>query len=296
MGGVAFFDSGIGGLTVLNECRKNVQGETFYYYGDNHHAPYGNLSPKKIRRYVFRAFRLFHRLKVDAAVLACNTATALCIDRLRKKFSFPIIGVEPAVSLGIDTEGKVFVLVTRATYNNKRFQSLCQNVFARADLLKTEWKVFPCDGLAGEIERHILDSDHDYTPFLPRGEPSAVVLGCTHYSYLKTYITNFYSCCVLDGNKGVAKRLNEVLFLKNRMQNADDRDGRPPRRKKGYFRPFLSTFFIEKVRRIKTNKRSCFLSRKKSGKSYTVEGVEIYFLGKNASKNASIYKQMFGFE
>ena len=72
-GGIAFFDSGIGGMTVLAECQKRCKGEIFYYYGDNKHAPYGNLPPAKIRRYVEKAFRKFRRLKVKAVVVACNT-------------------------------------------------------------------------------------------------------------------------------------------------------------------------------------------------------------------------------
>ena len=64
-GGVAFFDSGIGGLTVLAECEKFFSKEIFYYYGDHAHAPYGNLSNRKIKKYVFRAFRLFKKLRVN---------------------------------------------------------------------------------------------------------------------------------------------------------------------------------------------------------------------------------------
>ena len=96
-GGIAFFDSGIGGLTVLAECCRQIKGGVFYYYGDNTHAPYGNLPPEKIKEYVFQAFEKFRRLKVRAAVIACNTATAVCVEELRKKYDFPIIGAEPAV-------------------------------------------------------------------------------------------------------------------------------------------------------------------------------------------------------
>ena len=84
-GGVAFFDSGIGGLTVLCECAARLPNERFYYFGDNRHAPYGNLSDKKIKKLVFRAFRKFAALRVKAAVLACNTATATCVEALPTK-------------------------------------------------------------------------------------------------------------------------------------------------------------------------------------------------------------------
>jgi hypothetical protein len=89
-GGIGFFDSGIGGLTVMDASQRVIKEETFYYYGDNKHAPYGNLPQKKIRKYLLRALKKFYRLRVRAVVLACNTATAVCIDEFRKKFSFPI--------------------------------------------------------------------------------------------------------------------------------------------------------------------------------------------------------------
>ena len=91
---VGFFDSGIGGLTTLNDCVKYAEqfvrrgmDYTFYYYGDNFHAPYGNLSSEKINAYVDKAFEKFVDLQVDAVVLACNTVTAVCIERLRKNSS-----------------------------------------------------------------------------------------------------------------------------------------------------------------------------------------------------------------
>lgn len=214
-GGIAFFDSGIGGLTVVDACRKLLSNELFYYFGDNKHAPYGNLTPKKIKKYVFRVFKRFERLKVGAAVVACNTATAVCIDDLRKKFSFPIIGAEPAILSAGQTVGEVFVLTTRATYKSIRFQGLCKRMNEVFPLVSL--RLFPCDRLAGEIEKHVLEEGFDYASFLPEGKPDTVVLGCTHYVYIADYIKNFYKCPVIDGNRGIAARLQAVLLQKNRI-------------------------------------------------------------------------------
>ena len=151
-GGIAFFDSGIGGLTVLNECKKRLPWETFYYYGDNKRAPYGNLSAEKIKKYVARAFKRFQRLRVKAVVLACNTVTAVCVEELRMKYPFPIIGAEPAVLPAAKGGCETFVLTTRATYESKRFQALLKK--AASLYPKTKISAFPCDGLAGEIEKN----------------------------------------------------------------------------------------------------------------------------------------------
>ena len=122
-GGIGVFDSGIGGLTVLSECQKVCKNEVFYYFGDHTHAPYGNKSKKRIRQYTFAAMRKFRRLKVKTVVLACNTVTAVCAEELRKKFSFPIIGAEPAVLPAAKHGGTVYVLATRATCKSERYKN-----------------------------------------------------------------------------------------------------------------------------------------------------------------------------
>ena len=229
-GGIAFFDSGIGGLTVLAECAKYLQHETLYYYGDNAHAPYGNLTPERIRARVRKAFRRFQRLRVKAVVIACNTVTALFADELRVKYSFPIIGAEPAVFPAAKLQGEIFVLTTQATFQSRRLARLVWR--AQEKYPNASFRLTPCPCLAGEIERHVGEREYNYAPYLPKGTPSAVVLGCTHYLYIKDYIKAYYGCEVFDGNAGIARRLFAVLNEKN----AADRDGRPqisPTSKKG---------------------------------------------------------------
>ena len=208
-GGIAFFDSGIGGLTVLAKCREYLPNALFYYYGDNRHAPYGNLSDNKIRRYVRKAFSTFARLKARAVVIACNTVTAVCIEELRKRYPFPIIGTEPAVQSAAKIGGDIFVLTTRATFESEKFKNLCQSVQSRYP--QTNIQPQPCDGLAGAIEKHLTESEFDFTPFFPRGSPDVVVLGCTHYIYIEEAVRKYYACPTLHGNDGVARRLMEVL-------------------------------------------------------------------------------------
>ena len=290
-GGVAFFDSGIGGLTVLFECQK-VQGkEIFYYYGDNKHAPYGNLPPKKIKRYVFRAFRRFKRLKVKAAVLACNTATAVCVEDLRKKYPFPIIGAEPAVRFAAQAGGKVLVLATRATCESERLRSLCERVakeFPSAKLC-----IHPCDGLAGSIEKNLLCKDYDYTAYLPEEKADAVVLGCTHYIYIVEQVRRFYRSPIFDGNAGIARRLCTLLECDREgcTPLTTDRDCRPL---DGKIDPKvgLLTTKSKKVRDCQnlSNKRSRKISPKCSKEH---SGENVFFLGKQRKNNENTYKQMF---
>ena len=287
-GGIAFFDSGIGGLTVLAACEKYFPGDVFYYYGDNTHAPYGNLPPEKIRQYVLKAFEEFRRLNVRAAVIACNTATAVCVEELRKKYDFPIVGAEPAVYTASAKGGEVWVLTTRATFESERFRLLCR----RASEKYPQAKIVPiaCDRLAGEIERNLLVKNYDYTPFLPQGAPKAIVLGCTHYVYIEEWIKRRYGCEIYHGNEGMARRLLTLLG----ESNEKNRDGQPPRNKRRSILGFLTTvfrFFGGKGEwNTKTNKSSRL---KPLNPAKNKEKTRIVFLGKKRKNNQKIYKKTY---
>lgn len=268
-GGVAFFDSGIGGLTVMAECRKYVKNEIFYYYGDNVHAPYGNLPPEKIFSYVDSAFEKLARLQVKGVVLACNTATAVCIERLRKKYPFPIIGTEPAILPAVKNGGEVLVLSTCATQKSERFLALCRE--AQRRFPTAELTLSPCVSLAGEIEKNLLNPSFSYLPFLPKASPNAVVLGCTHYVYIKSQIQAFYNCPVYDGNEGVANRLVATLFQGEKAVE--------------------NTFQIP----AKTDEKS-FLGkncRDEQPLVTTARPPENYYLGAQKTRNKLVFEQMF---
>ncbi len=288
MRSVAFFDSGIGGLTVLAACRKHLPKALFYYYGDNERAPYGNLSEEKITEYTFRAFEEFERLRVGAAVIACNTVSAVCLEALRRRFAFPIVGAEPAVYLAAKKGWKkIFVLSTRATYESVRFRALCERV--KREFSGVELTAYPCDGLAGYIERGTGRRDLDVKTYLPRGEPQCVVLGCTHYVYVAEQIRRFYGCDVLDGNAGIARRLSSIL-LKSQIENHDRPLFAPEQ-------PFFSKTLPPSAEclideRVVEGGRTGFLEKKSEGLNPLKNG-KIVFVGSGSVVNETIYEQMF---
>lgn len=208
-GGVGFFDSGIGGLTVLCACKSRVPSVPFYYLGDNGRAPYGNLPTYLIRAYTREALDCFAKLGVQAVVLACNTVTAVCADEMRKEYPFSIIGVEPAVMPATKQGGRIGVLTTRATGESKRFLALIEK--AKRTYPTSEIIPLPCDGLAKAIEDGIHNPNTDYTPYLPKAALDRVVLGCTHYVFIQKQISAFYHCPTFDGNTGVANRLQTLI-------------------------------------------------------------------------------------
>lgn len=204
---IGVFDSGIGGLTVLHECVKRAS-HYFYYYGDNANAPYGGKSREEITGLVFHALTKLQGLGIDAAVLACNTATAVCAEEMRSKFPFPLIGMEPAVKPAGEHCKNVLVLATPRTAESERLQTLI------AHSPNCRFTVYPAAGLAGAIEKKFISGENlTLSDHLPEGTFDGVVLGCTHYSFLKGEISGFYGAPVFDGNEGTARRLASVLSM-----------------------------------------------------------------------------------
>lgn len=204
---IVFFDSGIGGLTLLEECCRKLEGERLLYYGDNENAPYGNKSSRAIEALALNAFNYLSGFPVKAAVLACNTVTAECAEALRRRFSFPIVGVEPALKPAAKRCKNVLVIATKATLSSRKFSGLCESVSADCRF------TFHCPkDLAGEIESKIADlSQIDLARHLPRGDYDGAVLGCTHYIYLRREISAYLKCPVFDGNAGTADHLIDLL-------------------------------------------------------------------------------------
>lgn len=288
--GILFFDSGIGGLTVLAECRKHLKTENFYYYGDNQRAPYGNLPADVIKKYTQEAFDEANGLSIKAAVVACNTATAVCVEELRKRYAFPVIGTEPAVALAAkNTMGDIFILTTKATHDSARFGYLCERISKEYPNVHLYPRV--CDALAGEIEKSAGKSDFDCAPYLPQGNPDAVVLGCTHYIYIKEKIRAHYGCSCYDGNAGIAARLQKILFSQNPVTIFEENwEKKPPRQNFSIYLGGLTT--NDPLQTKGNNANKCSWS---NAPNYDKKEGKIVFLGSGKIHNKEVYKQTFGF-
>ena len=276
--GVFFFDSGIGGLSVLSACRERLKGTTFYYYGDNPNAPYGNLPPERIFQRVQEIFISCARLPIRAAVLACNTVTAVCVETLRKSLPFPIIGAEPAVLLGARQGKSVLVLATKATCQSRRFTLLLTR--ARELYPNVRIECFACEQLAGAIEHGLGRGETDITSHLPKAQPDVVVLGCTHYVFVKKQIADFYNCVVVDGNQGIAARLQWAIETSTTTIQSPtakiERSAQGRALARGQTQENALPAFTDYT-----------LLKGKNG-----EG-DIFFLGKAKNSNLVIYEQMF---
>lgn len=105
---IGFFDSGVGGISVLREAIKELKNENFVYFGDSKNAPYGTKSLEEVKRLSFEAADFLVSKDIKALVVACNTATSAAIKDLRVKYNFmPVIGIEPALKPAVEQKNLV---------------------------------------------------------------------------------------------------------------------------------------------------------------------------------------------
>lgn len=212
---IGILDSGIGGVTVLKEILKLLPNENYIYYSDTLHNPYGEKTQEEVFNYVDEIIKFFIEKECKVVIIACNTATALAVDDIRKKYSdLIIIGIEPAYKKVYDNarEKRTLVMATPATIQSERFQNLYHQYDNHNTIL------LPCSGLAHLVEIDDKDSVNTYLhENLPQDKNiEAVVLGCTHYPLIKDEIKNILGDVIFyDGGEGIAMRLKNLLEENN---------------------------------------------------------------------------------
>lgn len=215
---IGFFDSGVGGISVLKEAIKVLPGEDFVYFGDSKNAPYGTKSVDEVKTLTFNAVDFLIKKDAKALVIACNTATSAAIIDLREKYNkiMPVIGIEPALKPAVEynRKGKIIIMATPMTLAETKFNNLMKNYKDKAEIAP-----LPCPGLVELIEDGIVDGEtiNKYLegkiePFKEQGI-AAVVLGCTHYPFIKKSLAGVLgdNVPIIDGSKGTAKQLKRQL-------------------------------------------------------------------------------------
>lgn len=215
---IGFFDSGVGGISVLKTAYELMPNENYIYYGDNANAPYGEKNEEQIKQLSLKAGAFLFEKGVKAIVMACNTATSAAVIMMRERYSIPVISMEPAVKPALASEGKVLVLATPATVSQARYLGLIERLSAQDRVVSVG-----CGGLVELIEQGKTDekSIHDCLAQRLSGLTTkpvgAVVLGCTHYSFVESHIKSYIDkafhtdCRVFDGRQGTALHLEHVL-------------------------------------------------------------------------------------
>ena len=216
---IGVFDSGIGGLSVLSKIRTHMPAEQLVYIADTAYVPYGNKSEYEIQRraeLICQYFTDQHRVK--AIVIACNTATAAAVMYLRERFTIPVIGMEPGLKPAVEQSvaGVVGILATENTLNSEKFTHLLNRFGEQAEVITQQ-----CSGLVERIELGDFSGpetrklvEYYLSPLLAKGV-DRIVLGCTHYPFIKPLIEEVagQAVQVIETSDAVARH------LKNRLQS-----------------------------------------------------------------------------
>ena len=212
---IAVFDSGVGGISVLRELVRQMPNERFLYFGDSANAPYGTRSTQQVRELTISAAEQLLSRGAKALVVACNTATSAAIDLLRQRHPDTIIiGIEPALKLAADLfpHGNIGVMATPVTLREDRFLQQVER-FPQVNPV-----LLPAPGLVDLIEAGKLDTPETQallTQILApyAGKLDALVLGCTHYPFVKDAISRILgeNTLLLDGSEGTAKETKRRL-------------------------------------------------------------------------------------
>lgn len=225
---IGIFDSGMGGISVLHQAYLTLPQESYLYYADVDHVPYGGKQNEDIVQYVESAIEFMVHHNVKAIVVACNTATSVAINGVREKYHLPILGMEPAVKAAVEgiDEKRVMVIATPVTIREEKLKNLLERVDEnhRVDLL-------PLPQLVNFAEEEIF-TPKKVLPYLTEAfspydlsNYSALVLGCTHFNYFKDSFRQLFGPKVelIDGSIGTVnylkKRLSEINMLSNTLQS-----------------------------------------------------------------------------
>ena len=214
-------DSGVGGISVLKHIHALLPQEELLYFADSQHAPYGNKTAEEIQARCFEIADFLIDQGVKALVVACNTATAAAINTLRGKYTnLPIIGMEPAVKPAAEAtrNGIIGVLATVGTLKSAQFAALLESYGRNVEVITQG-----CIGLVECIERGELNSEETHNlvrqycfPLLAQGADT-IVLGCTHYPFVRPLIERVVGTDVvlIDTGAAVAKQLQKRLSENN---------------------------------------------------------------------------------
>ena len=211
---IGFFDSGIGGLTVMHEARKQLPFEQFLYFADTDHVPYGTKTTEEIYFHTRNAADFLLQQGAEILVIACNTATSVAITKLREELPIPIVGMEPAVKPAARRypDSKILVCATPRTIEGDKLHHLLENEHAAPENVH----LLPLPMLVNWAEEGRFDTE-TVVPYLretiPNYDYTVVVLGCTHFTLFRDSFRRVLGeeTIFIDGTPGTVKRIKCIL-------------------------------------------------------------------------------------
>ncbi len=229
---IGVFDSGVGGLSVLRELEKTLPNENFVFLADQKHVPYGEKTKGELVRLVYKITDyLVKHHDIKMMVVACNTATCGAITELRKKYPFlPIVGTVPAIKVAAEKTrtGIIACIATPSTSKSERVKNIIKESCKNIKVLN-----IGCKHLENAVETGELNGSevnnllNKYLKKVKNSDADYLVLGCTHYPFLKKTISKMLGSRVklIDGGRGIAKRARSLLVT-NHLSNTQKSKGK----------------------------------------------------------------------
>lgn len=228
---IGVFDSGVGGLSVLIELQKMLPNEDFVFLADQKYVPYGEKTKKELVGLVFNITDyLIKHHDIKMMVVACNTATCGAIEELRAKYSLPIVGTVPAIKLAAEKTktGTVAVISTPSTSKSEAVKKIIEENCQNVNVLNIGCKNLEDAVETGELNNVSINNLLlKYLKSVKNSNADYLVLGCTHYPFLKKSIQNIMGKRIklLDGGKAIARRTKSLLKT-NSIANNQKRSGK----------------------------------------------------------------------
>ncbi|MCT4699223.1 MULTISPECIES: glutamate racemase [Tenacibaculum] len=222
---IGIFDSGIGGTSIWKEIHALLPNESTIYLSDSKNAPYGQKSKEEILNLSIKNTEYLINKGCKLIVVACNTATTNAIEYLRKNYTVPIIGIEPAIkSASIQTKTQIIgILATKGTLNSALFEKTSATINNNITIIEQIG-----NGLVELIENGKIHSSEMTTllekhlSVILKSNCDCIVLGCTHYPYLIPQIKKIIGndIKIIDSGEAVAKQTKKVLLENNLLANS----------------------------------------------------------------------------
>ncbi len=228
---IGVFDSGLGGLTVLDSLTDAMPNESFIFFGDTAHMPYGTKTKEEITKFVIANVEFLMSFDVKAIVIACNTADSLVREKLIKLYDLPIFGViDPAAKKAAEaTENKkIGVIATNAAVESGAYERAIKKYAPDAEVISVA-----CPKLVPLIEAgHFMRGDEsavralgEYLKSLKEKKIDTLVLGCTHYPLLSETVSDMLPGVKLISSSSAVTEVAKAKLEKSGMANGENKKG-----------------------------------------------------------------------
>jgi glutamate racemase len=226
---IGIFDSGVGGLTVLREIAMVLPQEDTIYFGDTARVPYGTKSPETVMRYSQEITAFLVSKDIKLLVVACNTASAVALNLLKRQFPIPVVGViEPGARRAVEVSrsGRIGVIGTAGTIRSSAYTRAIKKISPSAEVLTRACPLFVPLAEEGWTENEVARlTARSYLQDLKDSGIDTLVLGCTHYPLLKPIIAEIMGpdVTLVDSAEETARTVTEILTKKKLLRPVSEK-------------------------------------------------------------------------